>query len=320
MSQNVPYKAIPSGWYVVSPSNELEKKDIKRLRYFSQDLVLYRDDAGEAHLVDAYCPHMGAHLGDGRVIDNTLVCPFHGFAFDGNGKCVTTPYPKNRPPQRAKLISYPIREQNGLILAYYDATGVIPTWDVPALDMKGWRPYTFQDWVFRGHPQETSENSVDLGHFGTVHSYASAVIVKPLDIQDQTLKSGYAVKRSLDWIGLPGLIAELRFEADVHGLGYSLVRAGVDAVGLHVRLLVLPTPIEVDKLHLRIACSVKVLPIPGVTSLVHAIALRSYAHDVSQDIPVWNSKCYIEKPVLAEGDGPIMQYRKWVKQFYPQTC
>ncbi|USN52412.1 MAG: Rieske 2Fe-2S domain-containing protein [Candidatus Nomurabacteria bacterium] len=320
MSQNVPYKTIPNGWYVVSTSDELKKREIKSLRYFGRDLVLYRDNNNQARLVDAYCPHMGAHFGDGKIIKNELVCPFHGFAFDGTGRCTRTPYPTKRPPQRAKLTTYPIREQNGLILAYYDAIGADPHWNVPALDMNKWRPFTFHDWVFRGHPQETGENSVDLGHFGAVHSYASAIAVKPLAIQGQTLKSGYAVKRSLDWIYLPGLNAELRFEADVHGLGYSLVRAGVAAVGLHVRLLVLSTPIEVDRLHLRIACSVKDHPIPGLTRLVHKIALRSYAHDVSQDIPMWKSKIYIEKPLLAEGDGPIIQYRKWVQQFYPQTC
>ena len=50
---------------------------------------------------------------------------------------------------------------------------------------------------------------------------------------------------------------------------------------------------------------------------MRAAVLEGLRHDVSQDIPFWHSKRNTERPLLAEGDGPIAIYRRWCKQFYP---
>lgn len=319
MARAVPYEAIPSGWYTVGTSASLRRGDVTSVRYFDRDLVLYRTASGHAHLVDAYCPHLGAHLGTACVKDETLVCPFHGFAFDRSGRCVSTPYPASRPPTRARLDALPVQERHGLVLAYFHTLGDEPTWEIPDIDMQGWRPFRFHEFRFRGHPQETSENSVDLGHFGVVHDYASAMMETPLEIDGPRLRSKYAVRRTLDFIGLPNLRAELVFEATVHGLGYSIVRAGVESLGIELRLLVLSTPIDASHVHLRIACSAKETRLRAFSWLVHEITHRGYVHDVAQDVPVWAKKRYLEAPALSDGDGPIPAYRRWARQFYPES-
>lgn len=316
MAAGVPYQAIPSGWYVVGRSSELRPGGVTSVRYFDRDLVLYRTEQGSAHLVDAYCPHLGAHMGTGCVKNENLVCPFHGFEYDAAGRCVATPYPASRPPARARLDALPLREMHGILLAYYHPDGLAPSWEVPDFDMVGWRPFEFHEFTFRGHPQETSENSVDLGHFGVVHNYASAMMETPLQIEGPMLRSRYAVRHTMDFIGLPNLRTELVFEATVHGLGYSIVRAGVEALGIDLRLLVLSTPIDASHVHLRIACSAKETRFKAFSWLVHQITLRGYVHDVAQDVPVWSKKRYLEAPALADGDGPIPAYRRWAKQFY----
>jgi phenylpropionate dioxygenase-like ring-hydroxylating dioxygenase large terminal subunit len=116
MTQGIPYVSIPNGWFVVGTSGELGKGKILERRYFGKEWVLWRDASGEAHFHEAYCPHLGAHLGDGCVKGNSLRCPFHGFEFSGEGACVSTPYGK-KPPPRARLVGLPVREQNGLLLA-----------------------------------------------------------------------------------------------------------------------------------------------------------------------------------------------------------
>ncbi len=75
---------------------------------------------GTAHLLDAYCPHLGANLTvGGRVVDgNCLQCPFHGWIFSGEtGKCVRIPYSIGKAPETAKgkLDVYPIVEINANI-------------------------------------------------------------------------------------------------------------------------------------------------------------------------------------------------------------
>ena len=87
--------SIPFGWYGVSYSSELEIGDVRDLHYFGRDLVLFRNEEGEAGLLDAYCPHLGAHLGKGgKVEGDSIRCPFHAWQFRPDGYCSKIPYAK----------------------------------------------------------------------------------------------------------------------------------------------------------------------------------------------------------------------------------
>ena len=74
---------IPFGWYAVAFSDELSIKEVKPLYFFAKDLVLYRTESGIPVLLDAFCPHLGAHLGHGgEVHGESIACPFHGWEFE----------------------------------------------------------------------------------------------------------------------------------------------------------------------------------------------------------------------------------------------
>ena len=91
---------IPFGWYVVDYSNELKPGDVKAVRYFAQDQVLFRTESGEVSMLDAYCPHLGAHLGHGGIINGECIeCPFHAWRWKTDGKIGEIPYAKNIPPK-----------------------------------------------------------------------------------------------------------------------------------------------------------------------------------------------------------------------------
>ena len=62
--------------------------------FLGQNLAVFRDDKGYPHALDAYCPHLGAHLAvGGQVFGNCIECPFHGWRFRGDdGKCTYIPY------------------------------------------------------------------------------------------------------------------------------------------------------------------------------------------------------------------------------------
>ena len=77
-----PMPPFPRGWYAVCDSDELAADEVKPLHYLGRELVAVRDANGDARVFDAYCPHLGAHLGHGgRVENGTLHCPFHGWQF-----------------------------------------------------------------------------------------------------------------------------------------------------------------------------------------------------------------------------------------------
>ena len=59
---------IPFGWYALAYSAELSLGDVKPLFYFDEHMVLFRTEAGQAHVMEAFCPHLGAHLGHGGKV------------------------------------------------------------------------------------------------------------------------------------------------------------------------------------------------------------------------------------------------------------
>mgnify|MGYP000128355480 CR=1 FL=1 len=63
-----PLSMKPTGWFQVAWSDDLPAGTAKPLQYFGRHMVAWRDDAGEAHVWDAFCPHMGAHLGIRSVL------------------------------------------------------------------------------------------------------------------------------------------------------------------------------------------------------------------------------------------------------------
>jgi phenylpropionate dioxygenase-like ring-hydroxylating dioxygenase large terminal subunit len=120
-------RQIPAGWYLAALSEELGASAVLSLQRWGRALVLFRNQAGQAHLLAAHCPHLGAHLGHGgRVSGEQLVCPFHGWEFEGGGRCARIPY-ADRVPARASLRAWPLLERDGLLMAWFDPSGGPPS-------------------------------------------------------------------------------------------------------------------------------------------------------------------------------------------------
>ena len=102
-----PLSMEPTGWYQVAWSHEIAVGDVHRMTYFSRDMVAWRSASGKISVFDAYCEHLGAHLGyGGRVEGENLVCPFHGWQWNEQGRNVCIPYEK-RPNRGRRIRSYP---------------------------------------------------------------------------------------------------------------------------------------------------------------------------------------------------------------------
>ncbi|MBW2403961.1 MAG: Rieske 2Fe-2S domain-containing protein [Deltaproteobacteria bacterium] len=79
-----PIPRYPRGWFQVAYSDELEAGEVQPLKYFGVELVMFRTEDGEVSVLDAFCPHMGAHLGYGGKVDGLARTrsqrPHHGLA------------------------------------------------------------------------------------------------------------------------------------------------------------------------------------------------------------------------------------------------
>ena len=308
---------LPNGWYVVAASDELKPGGVLSRHYFDREIAIFRTRSGAVSVVDAHCPHMGAHLGKvGRVDGEVLRCGFHGFRYDRAGKCVATG-DGGPPPARARLKTWEVHEQNGLILTWFDPEGRPPQFQVPASDGRGWSSVRWKRFRIATHPQETTENSIDFGHFTQLHGFIEGTITQPIRTDGPYLQSSY---RALRPYGLPGREPVVKMPVEYHvqvwGLGYSLVDVDVGLFGLKLRVWILPVPIDDENIDLIVGLAAQTRNGP-LTRLVRFIAHRIVYKEVEQDLDVWTYKAFVDPPALAKGDGPVVAYRQWAQQFYP---
>lgn len=108
-------------WQPAALSDELAgKRPVVPVTLLGEELVLFRDSEGELGLIDRHCPHRGSDLCYGRLEDNGLRCPFHGWHFDRTGQCVEQPgEPEgSKMHENIKTTAYPVEERNGIVFAY----------------------------------------------------------------------------------------------------------------------------------------------------------------------------------------------------------
>ena len=310
MSRSFPFPAFPMGWFQVAWSDEVAPGEVKPIRYFGQDLVLFRTESGEAKVLDAFCPHLGAHLGHGGTVEGDLIrCPFHAWKFDGAGRCAEIPYAK-KIPKLAKMRAWTVREVNKLIMVWHHPEGAAPQWELPVIgevDDDAWTDYKTRRWQVKSRNQEMAENAVDSAHFHYLHGTqnlpaSSANIEGPvMHVQSPTVSRAHGMN-------VEGLI-------DVHcyGFGFTTTRF----TGIVETLLVNSvTAIEDELLDVRFSFLVKKMGGKSVTEGIGKAYIAEIERQLEQDIPIWENKVYLDRPVLCDGDGPIGKFRKWAKQFY----
>jgi nitrite reductase/ring-hydroxylating ferredoxin subunit len=316
MGHRFPFPCLPTGWYAIALSQELKPGQILSRRYFERDLIAYRLESGEVRVADAFCPHMGANLGRvGCVEGDRVRCRFHGFVYGPDGQCVETPY-GGPPPRGARLGGWPVEEKSGLVLVWYDAAGRAPFWDVPALELEGWTNLRFRRFTIPTHPQETTENSVDFGHFTQIHGFTDGQITEAVKVEGELLTTSYRAMRGIptpnhSWMQLP-----VDYDVIVRGLGYSQVNVRIDPLRIRFRTFVLPIPIDDENLDLTLAVA-SPFDLGPHARLISRIMVGIIGREIEQDLDVWTYKTYLHAPKLAKGDGPVGDYRRYVKQFYP---
>ena len=328
---------FPEGWYFVAIRKAILREKLIEKTWMGAEIVVWCDDAGRVCVADAVCPHLGSHLGPevgGQVCNGRLVCPFHGFEYDTTGQCVATP---NAPaPRAAKLKVYETREILGMVFAWWGIGGRPSQWDLPD------EPTTGPDWCklrshtlrFRGHPQETTENAVDLGHLRYVHGYDNVQPVGSVTVEGAYLKSSFAFKSVRRILGIKYLVYEPSATTHVYGLGYSFVEISEKTLDMNARLWVLTTPIDGTHVDLTLVSQMReirkprqfiaglglrFLPMKLRHRLMNRILSSQQKRDVLQDVVIWERKRYRTPPRLCRADGPIGTYRRYCRQFYPDS-
>ncbi len=160
-------------WYPIAKSTDITTYEPFRAQVLNHQFVAFRDGDGAAHVLSDVCVHRGGALGKGWVRDGTVVCPYHGWRFAGNGQCTHIPtLGDEKPPARAKVDSYPIQEKYGIVFAFL---GDLPEEERPPLcdieeyDQEGWRANDLLVFEVNAFYERSIENGIDPSHNEFVH-------------------------------------------------------------------------------------------------------------------------------------------------------
>eukprot|EP00026_Physarum_polycephalum_P009384 Phypoly_transcript_09506.p1 GENE.Phypoly_transcript_09506~~Phypoly_transcript_09506.p1 ORF type:complete len:423 (+),score=57.82 Phypoly_transcript_09506:66-1271(+) len=323
-------KNYPNGWFKLMNADELKVGETKYIEALGKDFAVFRGEDGVIGVLDAFCPHNGANLTvGGKVVGNCIQCPFHLWEFDTYGQCTKIPYyEKAEVPKQIKTTAYASMEYNGSILIYNDSKNRPPPYDPPVF------PNFSSEFRYHGrysktismHLIEFAENSADFQHFQPLHGRME---IPYLGISIPFMK----IIHSADWkveenkenshIAYFYDKAHLTFrDKPIPNSGANARITFVGAGGLVI--FEFYTPVG------KIVLFQSHLPLEPLVTKVEFLwyaekkmwsplvwyVVSNWITQWKNDIAIWENKIFRAKPLLVKGDGPIMQLRKWLNQFY----
>lgn len=315
---------LHSEWLPVANADEVPRGSLKAVRLAGMNLVLWRGADDAPHAWRDQCPHRGTKLSLGRVERNTLVCGYHGWAFNDSGRCVRMPsHPTLSPPGSACAVEYAVREKYGVIWVCLGVPAreldVFPEYERPDV-----RRIHLAPQVVHSSAPRLVENFLDMAHFPFVH--AGTLGEEPhTEVRDYTVKStpeGIVATRCLFW--QPSAMPNVSTGSDVEYV-YCVRRPllavlnklpnaknDVSAGAMHILLAISP----LDECNVR-AWLVTVFENDTTSS---DQALYDFNHGIfMQDVPIVESQEPKYLPLEANAelhqrcDRLAVSYRRWLK-------
>jgi len=314
---------IRNQWYIVLESNEVGRQPVSVSR-LGEKMVFWRDQVGVVRAAVDRCPHRGVALSAGKIQAEHLQCPFHGFEFDGSGKCVLIPANGRNGaiPNAMRLKSYPTYEAHGLIWLWWGdpAAQELPTPEFfDNLDETFYYGSAHDPW--EAHYSRVIENQLDVVHLPFIHG-------KTIGRGNRTLVNGPVVEwkgekmlytyvfNSVDEGKPPRKSSELsaKTATSVH-LEFIFPNLWQNYISEKVRILAAFVPVDDEHTLLYLRFYQNFIRLPVLGKLVAQLAMPSNVHIAHEDRRV----VVTQQPkasglkigeILIPGDLPVIEYRK----------
>ncbi|HUH83338.1 MAG TPA: Rieske (2Fe-2S) protein [Stellaceae bacterium] len=285
---------FPQSWYPMALAREVAPGALIGVDFLGTRVILYRDADGRPVVQSAYCPHLGADLSLGQMVDRRVRCPFHHWSFAADGRCAHVPTGDKIPPG-AVIATYPSAEAWGLIWAFNGTTPLFPPPRIPdtneadlVFESNLWGPRPVDSWL-------SVSNGVDFQHLRTLHNLPAEppemVEVGPYGLEYQAENPSYSQH---------GLVTGTNcFAQHIH-------RAAGDAWMLFTGRAVAP----------RRSMSYYVVGVsPGAGAEQRLAAVKAFTiRLIEEDAPILNTIRF-RKGTLVASDRSLARFFKYVEDF-----
>ncbi|PVZ42521.1 aromatic ring-hydroxylating dioxygenase subunit alpha [Pseudomonas sp. CC120222-01a] len=164
-------KFLLNTWYMAAWADELDDGALLGRTIAGKKLVLFRDGTGKLQALDDRCPHRFAPLSTGRLVGDSVQCPYHGLQFNGDGKCTHNPHSETI-PKAACVRSYIAEERHSVLWVWLGDQALAKESEIPDLGFfvaapqhakgKGYLPTA-------ANYELLSDNIMDLSHVDYLH-------------------------------------------------------------------------------------------------------------------------------------------------------
>jgi phenylpropionate dioxygenase-like ring-hydroxylating dioxygenase large terminal subunit len=312
---------IPNQWYAVLDSREVPRGRPVSVLRMGERLVFWRDKTGSvACLLDA-CPHRGAALSGGKILGESVECPFHGFRFDSSGECRLVPALGRNvtPPKALKARSHPARDAHGWIWIFWgDARENLPPIAyLENLDQSF--SYVTYPYRWNAHYSRVIENQLDVMHLPFVHYNTigrgnRTVVDGPLaTLEDETIRL-WVYNRRDD--GIPAKRAdELPAPGRAPLLYFQFPNIWENNISPDMRIVAAFAPIDEGHTVLYLRTYQRVVRFPLLRELFNGISVIGNWYIARQDKSVVETQEPQRTDLhmgehLVPGDGPVILYRR----------
>lgn len=284
-------------WYPVARVAELSAGAVIGRDFLGTRVVAWRDPAGKPVVQEAWCPHLGADLSLGKLVDGLLRCPYHHWSFEAGGSCARIPS-GDKIPSAARLFTYPSAEAWGLVWAFNGESADFPPPHIPdaAEDEVAFEAFergkrSWDSWI-------AVSNGVDFQHLQTLHGLPRASMPEHLDVD----AGGIAFRVESPYHLQAGRISGTNTFA-------QHLRMGPPATGQHMFMLFTGAPIEPGS---TLGYFVAGVHKAEAAKLGEVTAMMNRLNE--EDAPVLNTIRF-RRGLLTASDRHLARYFKYADEF-----
>lgn len=312
---------ILNQWYIILESKEIGQNKPIKIKRLNENLTLWRDKTGKVNCISDRCCHRGASLAGGKIVENNIECPFHGFQFGGDGKVKIIPANgKNAPiPESQHVKAYFTVENYGFIWIWWGDENKRTSEPFFFKELAEMTYSTFVD-HWSCHYSRCIENQLDVVHLPFVHRTTigagnKTLVNGPVVVWNKDLMTFYVNNILDDGNTIPLKPDEIPDFEKLFHLQFHFPNIWQNIISDKIRIFAAFVPVDEENTLIYLRNYQKFVTLPLIRNIINyflkisnIIILRQDKRIVIKQLPKKSTLKMDERLIM--GDKPIIEYRK----------